>query len=95
MIEITVTKKRIDIAGHANYSEYGKDIVCASISVLFQTFVESIERVTRDEADIFISPGMSYIEYEHLSEQGIVLLDAFLLGCEMVASTYPDYVRIV
>lgn len=28
--------KTIKITGHADYNEYGKDIVCASVSTIFQ-----------------------------------------------------------
>ena len=32
MIKVKVEKDSISIIGHANYSDFGKDIVCASVS---------------------------------------------------------------
>lgn len=95
MITIMKLENSIHVIGHANYNEHGKDIVCASISTLFQTFAESVEQLTYDKIRTFISEGMAYAEYENLSERGQVLLDSFLVGCEMVANTYPDNVEIV
>ncbi len=95
MIKIVKTRKSVHVIGHAGYDEYGKDIVCASISALFQTFVESVDKLTCDKLKTFIGSGMAYAEYENLSERGQVLLDSFLVGCEMVANTYPDNVEIV
>ena len=36
MIIIRLTENSIEMSGHANYDEYGKDIVCASASTIFQ-----------------------------------------------------------
>lgn len=36
MINITLTDNTIQIEGHADADEYGKDIVCASVSTILQ-----------------------------------------------------------
>ncbi len=36
MIRVVFEKKKIIVDGHANFDEYGKDIVCAGVSVLAQ-----------------------------------------------------------
>ncbi len=40
MIEININKsgnvKSVSLTGHADYNEYGKDIVCASVSTIFE-----------------------------------------------------------
>lgn len=46
MIKVKLTKnnnyyKRIIITGHANYDDYGKDIVCASVSSMVITSINS------------------------------------------------------
>ena len=42
MIKIKVAKNYISILGHANYDDYGKDIVCASVSSITLCSVEAI-----------------------------------------------------
>jgi uncharacterized protein YsxB (DUF464 family) len=42
MIKIKVNKDSIEISGHANYDDYGKDIVCASVSSIVTTTVNGI-----------------------------------------------------
>ena len=42
MIKIKVEKKNISILGHANYDDYGKDIVCAAVSSITLCSVEAI-----------------------------------------------------
>ena len=39
---------RIDIIGHADYEEYGKDIVCSSVSSIVTTTVNGIYEIDKD-----------------------------------------------
>ena len=64
MIKIKVGKKNISILGHANYDDYGKDIVCASFSSIVICSVEAISQFdinavdikqTNDKLEIFIN----------------------------------------
>lgn len=94
MITITHENNQITVCGHAGYAEHGKDIVCASISTLTQVFVASVAEMTADELKSEIRAGNAVISYENLSERAQVLLDSFLLGCQMIADAYPQHVRI-
>ncbi|MFR5337258.1 MAG: ribosomal-processing cysteine protease Prp, partial [Blautia producta] len=63
MIAVSVRKDKIQISGHANYAEEGKDIVCAGVTALTQTLVKSIEDLTEDKIEYDISPGRADIKY--------------------------------
>jgi len=41
MIKVNIKKGTIIITGHAGYDEYGKDIVCASVSSIVITSVNA------------------------------------------------------
>ena len=45
MIKISIKNKKIIIKGHANYDEYGKDIVCASCSSIVITSINAALRI--------------------------------------------------
>ena len=45
MIKINIKKDLIIIEGHSNYSEYGTDIVCASISSISITTINALLRL--------------------------------------------------
>lgn len=95
MIEITVSREKIQIRGHANYAPYGQDIVCAGVTALTQTLVSSIEGLTKDKIQYDIKPGWADINYRNLSEKACTLVDSFFLGVSMIADEYPDCVRIL
>lgn len=62
MIEVRIRPERIKISGHAGYAEPGKDIVCAAVTALTQTLIQSIENLTDDEIEYRISPGKAEID---------------------------------
>ena len=47
MIKCLIKDNTIKITGHANFNEYGKDIVCASVSSIISTTVNSIMNIDR------------------------------------------------
>ena len=95
MIEVIQLKNGVKIRGHANYAEYGKDIVCSAVSVLVQTLIQSVEELTADKIKYSMSPGTVDIKFWCLSDQSKVLIDAFFIGVKGVATAYPAYVKVI
>lgn len=96
MITITHGKNFIEVSGHAEFDEPGKDIVCAAVSVLLQNLFRSVHELTHDVLHGVFAKGYSKIVYkENLSDGAQVLMDSFFIGCQMIAESYPDNVRIV
>lgn len=94
MIEIKHKRGCVEINGHADYADYGQDIVCAAVSALTQVFVSSVEELTEDSIRYDMEAGNAFIEYENLSERAQVLRDSFLLGISMIAEEYPNNVQL-
>lgn len=94
MIEVSVRKDGITVSGHAGYAETGKDIVCAGVTALTQTLIKSMNDLTEDKIEYEMSPGRADIKYRDLSKEGKLLVDSFFIGICLIASEFPDYVRI-
>ena len=94
MIVIDYRPDGLTMTGHAGFAEYGEDIVCAGISALVQTLVEAVEELTDDELQYEISAGYVDVKHEALTERAQVLFDAFLIGVEMIAESYPENVEL-
>lgn len=94
MINVRAGPGQITITGHAHYAPPGKDIVCAAISALTQSFIASIEELTEEQIKYDISPGRADIYIENPGEAAKLLIGSFLIGCKMIADEYPKYVRI-
>lgn len=48
MIKVVYNDNTIKISGHADYAEYGKDIVCASVSSIITTVVNCVMNIDKD-----------------------------------------------
>lgn len=94
MIEVRIRPERIKISGHAGYAEPGKDIVCAAVTALTQTLIQSIENLTDDEIEYRISPGKVEVEYGNLSEKSKTLVDSFFIGICLIAEEFPEHVKV-
>lgn len=95
LIEVKVRDHEITATGHANYAEYGKDIVCASVSMLLQNLIKSIHDLTDDKIEYDLKAGQAFIRYRDLSEKSKTLIDSFFIGICSIADAYLDYIRIV
>lgn len=94
MITVNMTTNTIKVRGHANYAPHGQDIVCAGVTALTQTLVESLETLTGNEIKYDMSPGRVDIEIKDPDEDAQLLMDSFLVGVYMIADEFPEYVRV-
>ena len=96
MITITVKKRNGNYLefvskGHAGYAEEGQDIVCAAVSALIITTVNSLEKFTDDKFDVQENDGFVSIHFRNdLSERGMLLMDSLLLGLTEIAGSYNN-----
>lgn len=83
------------MSGHAEYAPPGQDIVCAGVSTLVQTLIQSIEELTPDKIQYSMQPGWVDIKMRDLSEQAQLLVNSFFVGLRLIADEYPEYVAIL
>lgn len=94
MIVVTYHSAGITVQGHAGYADHGKDIVCAGVSTLVQTFIQSVEELTADKIQYSMQPGTVDIRFRDLSERAQLLVDSFFIGVQLIADNYPDNVTL-
>ena len=85
----------LSVLGHANYAEYGKDIVCAGVSALVQALIGWLEENywKSESIDVDQKEGEIIISCEGNEETAAVFYMT-ALGLEQIANSYPDHVQI-
>lgn len=85
----------LTVLGHANYGEYGKDIVCAGVSALVQALVGWIEENCYKASCISIDTkeGEVIISCEG-GEDIAAVFYMTAIGLLQIADSYPDHVQI-
>ena len=79
--------------GHAEFGKYGKDIICAAVSVLVINTINSLEELCHLKMDVTTDVETGYIKCvlpDDLDEKSKVLLDALVLGLTSVESQYGE-----
>ena len=87
--------KKISILGHAMYDEYGKDIVCASVSTLVISTVNNILSI--DDKTIKVEQNDSRIIIEYIFKDNIIdiLINNMISNLNTLASNYPKNIKII
>ena len=105
MLKVTFTesgqKLSLRLVGHAEYAEHGKDIVCASASILASTVAYEVELIDRlgglkEPAVVKVESGDTEITCVPTDEKLHIvklLYDFASTGLCLLAGNYPQYVR--
>ena len=97
MISINYKKdkiiKEIKISGHANFDEFGKDIVCAAVSTMVTTTINNILTLD-DKAIKYIDKDGYILITNEDSEVANKLLSNMLDMLKELANDYPKNIKI-
>ena len=99
MIKIKIKKandqiSEIEIKGHSGYDEFGRDIVCASVSTMTITTINAIIRY--DESSISYNQDEGLVKlvvFKHSEVVDMLLLNLISLFKEL-EEQYSKYVKI-
>ena len=100
MIEaiFTVTENVIvgfEISGHSDYSEQGRDIICAAVSSAAYMTVNTITDVQFLEADITENDGLMKLSLSPEDAKAAeIILNGFLLHLNALSEQNKDYIKV-
>lgn len=89
----------VEIFGHSNYDEIGKDIICSAVSILSYTLLNSLNSIGKiDESHIDIeeneTKGLLVIKLTKQNKKTNILFECFLVGIELLMEDYSDYITL-
>ena len=73
--------------GHAGFNKHGKDIICASISILVINTLNSIEEIAKQEMETKDDRTTGYIKCTFIpdcNEKTALFMDSMILGLESI-----------
>ena len=75
--------------GHAGFASAGKDIVCASISVLIINTLNAIEKFAGERVEVKTDDGVIECHFpDEVNDKTKLLLDTMLLGLQDIEKNY-------
>ena len=88
--------------GHSDYEEHGKDIVCAAVSVLAQTLVNSIIKLSTIDPVVEVDEEKGYLKCEIPKDKSTLddikiqtAFEVIKVGIEGISEVYDDYVKLL
>jgi len=104
MISVTIHKTNdlydgFVVSGHSDYDEIGTDIVCAAVSILSYTALNSMSEVAGiQETDIIYDvnedTGFLKIKTKKNNEKTDVIYRNFLVGIKLLLEDYNNYITL-
>lgn len=99
MIKVIITKdkdlyQKVEVIGHAMYADYGKDIVCSSVSSIVTTTVNGILSFDKDSLSYEVSENgliISNIKADNITQ---TLIKNMISLLKELSENYPDNVKV-
>ena len=86
--------EKITITGHANYQEYGKDIVCAAVSSMAICTINAIYAFENNSISIEEKTGFLEIIILKQDKVTITLLESLIRCLKDLEQDYPTNIKI-
>ena len=98
MIDVTLLikkEKRLGFAikGHANFDQHGYDIVCAAVSILSYTAVNTLDYYEID-FNFFDDENEMKVSLKNSNEKSEIILNDFEIGIKTLLTNYNEYVNL-
>lgn len=99
MIKVSVSKKNdeldyITISGHAGYDEYGKDIICASVSTLVITCINNILTLDETAIEYVCDDDKTFIKVTKNNDISNKILNNMINSLIDLESEYPKNIKV-
>ena len=83
----------IDVSGHAEFGEYGKDLVCASVSSIMFGFMNALD-VLDEDVEIRQSENRIIIINHSGSKQVDDYYELVLVQLKTLEESYGDFIQV-
>lgn len=94
LLSIDNITRKIEIKGHANYNEYGKDIVCSGISSIVITTVNAILRFNKNYIKYVPKNNLFLIEVIEINDITTILIENMVSMIKELEEDYPENINI-
>lgn len=86
------------VSGHANFNEFGNDIVCASVSSAVQLVCNTITECFKSQAEVTVgeNQGISLrlVNISNDAVSSMLLIDGLKLHLETLLEDFPENIKI-
>ena len=93
MIKVVSKKDSIVVIGHADYADYGKDIVCASASAIVITSINACLRINKESIKYKEEKDKLTIDIISKDKDVLLIIENMMSMLEELAKTYQKNIK--
>ena len=82
------------VSGHAGFAEYGKDIVCASVTSAVQLTVNGICEILGQKADVTVKENEIALRLFQVNSEAEAFLKALFLHLDLLSQDYIGTIQL-
>lgn len=95
MIKVVSKKDSIVVIGHADYADYGKDIVCASASAIVITSINACLRINKESIKYKEEKDKLTIDIISKDKDVLLIIENMMSMLEELAKMYQKNIKII
>ena len=101
MIKVNIEKNNtrivsLEVSGHSNYDEKGKDIVCAGVSAIVVGGLNALLNENKKTIDYECKDGYAYVFVKDIDNDNInKILDVITTQLYTIEESYPKFIKII
>lgn len=95
-VQVSYTKEtitKLEIKGHANFAEKGKDLVCAAVSAIITGGINAMLNCS-SSFTYQLDEGYACVELKEENTNLQLILQIIIVQLETVASSYEKFIKI-
>ena len=85
----------VTVSGHAGYGEYGRDIVCASVTSAVQLTANGITEILKIPCDVRMEANRISLTLDRQDGEAVHFLQALQLHLTVLSEDYPNTITIL
>ncbi len=94
MIKVSVSKNKIEVTGHSEYDNIGKDIVCSAVSSIVTTTINGIISIDSDAISYEYYRDIMEINILKHDEVTIKLINNMIDLLKSLSKDYPKNIKV-
>ena len=100
MIKIKINKTNnryssLEVSGHSNYDEHGKDIVCAGVSAVVVGGLNALTNENKKKVSCKVNDGYVNVDVLDLNDDKLqIIMDVIVIQLKSIEESYKKFVKI-
>lgn len=100
MIKIRINKTNnkyssLEVSGHSNYDEKGKDIVCAGVSAIVTGGLNAMTYENKNKISCVIKDGYVNVDVLDINDDKLqLIMDVIVIQLRTIEENYKKYIKI-